>query len=129
MSELTLNTGIQIYVEAPTFQFGERGPEDVVEFAFDYKANGNTIEYIQRGCGCSSAYWDEDNNQIKGTLELSKAGNFQPGETPVSKDFLVYLNDGQKRYIADEAKQMVTNPNKTWFRLMIAGTVVIESKE
>ena len=128
MGEITKGNGLLVLTDADTFDFGrEVKPEDVLDYSFKFSGTGDQIEYIEKGCGCTSAYYDKETNTIKGQLDLAKAnGNteYPNGETAISKFIFVWLNDGQPRFIADPLKQKQQNPEKAWFKLSLVGTVV-----
>jgi hypothetical protein len=121
MPELTKSTGIGEYVDDPNFNFGTVGPEDTIDYEFDFKKSVADLEYIEKGCGCTSAYFMD--GKIKGQLDIAKAGQYQDGDNTVSKYVFVWLNDGQPRFMADTVKQKVANPEKKWFKVQVHGTV------
>lgn len=127
MAEITADKGLLVLVDKEKFLFGEQKEDAVVEYSFKFQGDSGQIEYIEKGCGCTSAYFNEEKGTIEGTLDLAKANGAQGysnGETAVNKYLFVWLNDGQKRFIADKQKQKLQNPKKSWFRLQLVGTVV-----
>ena len=122
MPELTKGSGLLDYIEDPIFKFENVGPTDIVDYEFPFKQSVQGIEYIEKGCGCTSAYFMD--GKIKGQLDLAKAhGNYEDGDTVISKFVFVWLNDGQPRFVADALKQKVPNPEKKWFKVQVTGTV------
>lgn len=125
MPELKNTNGGLTYVDSMTHYYGEVSEDAVIEYSFKFLKDGDEIEYLEKGCGCTSTEYSD--NEIKGTLNLAKAkGNtaYLPGETVVTKYVFVWLNDGQPRFIADSLKRKLQNPKKKWFRLTISGMVV-----
>ena len=112
-----------IPVSKTEFDFGQASPTDVIEFEFDYNDHPDSIHYLEKSCGCTSAYFED--GKIKGVLDLNKTGNYSSGETNVVKWVTIYLNDGEDRFIADDKKRKIINPNKGTIKLSIRGRVVV----
>lgn len=128
MAELTVNNGLTILVSSDKYDFGEVNPTDILDYEFPFHGSGDQIEYIEKGCGCTSAYYDAETNKIKGQLDIAKANgskDYPEGETAINKHLFVWLNDGQPRFVADAKKQKQSNPKKSWFRLNLVGSVVV----
>lgn len=126
MAEINKENGLLALVDNDTYDFGEVSQDAVIEYSFPFKGSDAQIEYIEKGCGCTSAYFE--NGAIAGSLDLPKAnGNreYEPGETAVQKSIVVWLNDGQPRFIPNHRKERMMNNNKSFFRLNIAGKVVV----
>lgn len=125
MAEINENNGLNALVNKTKHLFGEVKETDVLEYEFDFLGSPSQIEYIEKGCGCTSAFFKD--GKIKGTLDLKKANGSQAypnGETAIEKFIFVWLNDGQPRFVADELKQKVQNPLKAYFKLSLNGSVV-----
>lgn len=103
------------------FSFGTVKENDTVEFEFEFQGNKEDIQYIDKGCGCTDAYFED--GKIKGTLDISKASRYNPGLNPVNKYIHVYLNDGRGQYKADEKLRRVIDNDKESIRLQVAGMV------
>jgi hypothetical protein len=128
MAELIKDKGLEAYIDDPIYNFGEVGASDTIEYSFAFKTGGDVIEYVEKGCGCTSAYWDEENNAIAGSLDMARAApakGYSEGRTTVTKYVFVWLNDGRDRFTSDDKKQKVQNPDKEWFRLQLVGTVIV----
>jgi hypothetical protein len=129
MGEITKNSELAILVEDSIFNMGEVSPTDVIPYSFTFNGTADQIEYLEKGCGCTSTSYDEKNNKIVGTLDIQKAnGNkeYPNGESSINKYIFVWMNDGQPRFVANLQKQKLLNPKKTWFKLALTGTVVAE---
>lgn len=127
MGQITEVNGLDLFVENGVYNFGEVGPEDVIEYSIKFLKSADDIESVQKGCGCTSAYWDDEKHAIVGTLDMSKAGpagGYPTGETVITKYIFVWLNDGQPRFEADSKKQQRNNPQKAHLRLTLTGKVV-----
>lgn len=127
MAELNKENGLLTFVNYHQHDFGQVGPEETIEYSFEFLGSEQQIEYIEKGCGCTSAYWDAETNSIKGELDLSKANGSQEypkGETSVLKHIFVWMNDGQSRFVANSLKEKQHNPKKSFFRLELVGKVV-----
>lgn len=125
MAQVTSSNGLNMYVDSEEYNFGEVSGNAIVKFEFPFKRGAEEIEYIERNCGCSSAFYED--GKIKGELNISQANGSQEygeGETPIEKFIFVWLNDGHRRYLGDDKKQRQMNPLKSWFRLAIRGKVV-----
>jgi len=124
--ELTVNNGLLTLVDAAVFDFGEVGEKDIKSYAFEFKGSEDQIEYLEKGCGCSSAFYKD--GKIQGELDIAQANGNQPyneGESAINPKYIfVYLNDGEPRFIADSLKQKQANPAKTFFKLSLIGKVV-----
>lgn len=128
MAQLTMqNGGMAPFVKTAIFEMGERGPLEVVDYEFEFLGSPDQIEYVEKGCGCSTAYFED--GKIKGVLDMGKANGNQgwpPGESSVNKYVFIWLNDGEPRYIGNERKEKISNPKKSFFRLQLAGKVINE---
>lgn len=123
--QLTEANGVQLYFDNLVFNYGDVAGDAVVEYEFPFKGEADQIEYVEKGCGCTSAYYED--GKVKGQLELAKTAppnGYGDGSTPVMKYVFVYLNDGERRWVADERKQKQMNPNKSFVRLTLTGNVV-----
>ena len=128
MGQITNQNGLEVLVATDRYDFGEAKKDETIEYVFDFLGNADQIEYLEKSCGCSSAFFDEKEGVIRGKLDLSKAnGNseYSPGETAINKMVYVWLNDGQPRFIANHLKEKQQNPAKSWFRLDVVGKVVV----
>ena|SRR5688500_7227005 len=125
MAELTTTTGLNRFVDNNVLNLGEVSPTDKVSFSLPWLAKEEAIEYIDPVCRvCTSAGYED--GKISGVLDIAKTGmTFQPGETVVSKDVLVFLEDGQKRFIPGAKKIKQTNEFKTFIRIRLNAKVVI----
>lgn len=125
MAEITKANGLDEYVKDSIYKFGEVTPFDIVEYEFEFLGDPDDIGHVEKSCGCTSAYFKD--GKIKGQLNIQQAQrNYEKGENPMNKYIFVYLNDGQPRFIADQLKQRQINPEKKFFKLQLAGTVVKE---
>lgn len=115
------------YVSHSIYNFGEVSPTDVLEFEIEWYKDKSDIDYIVKGCGCTSAYFED--GKIKGTLDMQKAGNFSnPGITPVQKVFTVWLNDGHSQFRAkNERLEHELNPEKGQIRVTLFARVNVPS--
>ena len=107
--------------------FGEVGPDDVIDYNIPFKGDPELIEYIEKGCGCTSAFFRD--GAIQGQIHVNQANgnqNYQPGLTTINKYVTVYVNDGQPRFMSDNLKQRKTNPQKSWFRIKLTFSVVVD---
>lgn len=107
--------------------FGEVGPNDVLNYNVIFKGDPALIQYIEKGCGCTSAYFKD--GMIQGSINVNQANGSQdylPGSTVVNKYVTVYMNDGEPRFTSDDLKQRKTNPQKTWFRIKLTFNVIVD---
>ncbi len=113
------------------FSFEAVKPNDTVPFSFKLGEGltADDIEYVQAGCGCTDAYFDEETLSVVGHLDIAKAGVYNNLVNPVNKVVTVYFNDGQPRYAADSKKRMINNNKKKLQRLTIAGQVINEQAD
>lgn len=126
MAEINKENGLLALVDNDTYDFGEVSKDAVIEYSFPFKGSDAQIEYVEKGCGCTSAYFE--NGKIKGELNLAQANGgreYEAGDTAVQKSIVVWLNDGQSRFTANHRKERMMNNNKSFFRLNIAGKVVV----
>lgn len=114
------------YFKENIFKFGQVGPKDVINFEFEFDGDKKDIEYIDKGCGCTDAYFED--GKIKGTLNLAQAASYSEGLNPVNKYVIVYMNDGEPHYVRDEMLRRKINQDKHTERLQIAGMVLKESE-
>lgn len=124
MGQLTKNSGLLSYVDTDTWKFGTVSKDAELSFEFDFKQDEKVIDYIDPGCGCTKA-WFED-GKIKGTLSIPRAGNFVEGEHHVGKSVTVMLFPEIPYHIGGPKKEKKINENKPYLRLNIAGTVLVE---
>lgn len=129
MSEIKKDEIFQ-YVPFEIYRFNNVSQDAEVEFEFPYlKPDHNFVHYVDNGCGCTRA-WFED-GKVKGVLSVSKAGipldNGVPakGTHPINKTITVMLDPSEHYLVAGPKKEKVINQKKPWFRLTIAGTVVV----
>lgn len=121
--EINKNNGLSDFVDNDTFNFNEVSNTAQVEFEFPFKKDKDVIHYIDNGCGCTKA-WFED-GKIKGILSIDKAGQFQAGINPVNKIVTVML-DPQIQYITGgDKKEKIIDQNKRYFRLTLVGRVSV----
>lgn len=129
MAELTSETGLLNYIDNTKHVFENVKSTDKVEFSFPWKAPVTAIEYIESGCPvCTKAWYDFEKNAIVGVLDLSRAnGNnhYLKGTTAVDKDIMVWINDGQQRFVPNDKLQKTTNQLKPFIRIKISGTVLV----
>ena len=113
------------YVSTPLYNFGEVKKDQVLDFSIDWMVDPNQIDYIQRGCGCTRVYYED--NKIKGTLDMNKAGRFEAsGKTPVTKSFSIFLKDGEPHFVGDPTtKEFKLNDKKQNIRVNLYATVVV----
>lgn len=129
MSEIKKD-GVFEYVPFEIYRFKDVSLETEVQFEFPYLKDPDFIDYVDNGCGCTRA-WFED-GKIKGILSVSKAGVpvdengvFLKGVHPINKTISVMLDPSQKYLEGGAKKEKVINQNKPWFRLTLAGTVEV----
>lgn len=127
MAEITKATGLYLYVDETTGKFKNVAKDAELQFEFAYKQEGSTIDYIEGGCGCTKAWYDEEAKNIKATLSIAKSGTFQAGENGVNKYVTVMLNPGVPYLIGGPKKERIVNEEKPFFRLTLAGTVYVDA--
>lgn len=120
--ELNENNGLSVLINDATYNFGDVKEDDVIKYEFEFLGNPNQIQYIEKGCGCTSAYFED--GKIKGELDMAKAQSYESGENQVNKYVYVWLNDGQPRFMANNKKEKITNQNKAYFVLKLIGKVI-----
>lgn len=125
MAEIKKETGLLLMVDKDIINLGEAKKDDVFDYEFEFKGTPEQIEYIEKSCGCTSAYFED--GKIKGKLDISKTqtSDFPEGETVITKYIFVWLNDGQSRFIANERKERIGNPIKSYFKLTLTAKVVV----
>lgn len=109
------------YFEKQIVTLGERTEEEVVEFEFPFTGEPDDIQYIQKSCGCTDAYFKD--GAVRGTLDMKTAGRYQKGSNSVTKSIQVIMNDGKDRWISDDEKRIKPNPEKEIARLTITAVV------
>ena len=129
MAELTEQTGLLNYVDATRFSFQNAKHSDKLEFSFPWKGPSSAIQYIESSCPvCTKAWFDFEKNAVVGLIDLARANGgseYVKGVTAVDKEVLVWINDGQERFVPNEKLQKITNQLKPFIRIKISGTVLI----
>lgn len=121
MSEVIKKEELDRYIDGRVFKFENAGHKDVVSFEFPFKATEDVIDYIEPGCGCTKA-WFED-GKICGTLTIANVGGLNPeGSTAINKVVTVMLDPGERYLIAGEKKVKRVNEKKRFIKLTLAGT-------
>lgn len=124
MAELNPQIGSTNYVDESLHSFGTASKDDIIKGSFGWKAPIDTIQYIEPSCtGCTKT-WLED-NVIHYELTISKVQTFTKGQTTVTKDIFIWLNDGQERFISNDKKQKILNPLKQYIKYRITGLVIV----
>lgn len=111
------------YVPFNIWNFQAKSGKDVLRFEFPYLGDPEFIDYVEPGCGCTDA-WYED-GKIKGILEIERAGTYASGTNAINKTLTVMLDPTQRYLIPGEQKRKKVNQDKPWLRLSLAGTVII----
>lgn len=122
--EVTTSNGLTMLVETHEYNFGQVGPKDVINYDFKFLGLPSQIEYIEKTCGCTSAFLE--GGYFKGEIDMAAAGDYKPGENTVTKWVYVWLNDGYPRFIANERKEKQLNQLKSYFKLKIYGQVIVD---
>jgi hypothetical protein len=124
MAELNANTGSSEYVDELIHSFGSTTKDGIVKNSFGWKGTIDDIQYLEASCSHCTKVWYED-NVIHYELTISKVQTFAKGQTTVTKDIYIWLNDGNERFISNDKKQKVLNPDKKYIKYRITGLVLV----
>lgn len=123
MANLNGTEDIRKFIDDEPVQLGQDLEKDAqVPFEIAFKGQDSDIFFVFGGCHCTDAFYED--GKIKGTINIARSQYDR--ETGVLTQYvMVYMNDGRDFYLQDSKKRRVSNPDKDWFRITLAGKVKI----
>lgn len=107
-------------LEKSTILLGDMSKTDKVKFKVKFNGTREDIQYINNGCPCTKATFDD--GYIVGSVDAALIG-VGKGSTTINKTVTIYENDGEAEFIAREDLRRIPNPNKGMHRLILTGVI------
>ena len=122
------------YVEDNVSPIGNVKYDDIVEFEIQLKEDNEfPLEYIAVSCGCTKITSTKEEvletGTIVGKITVSNTGvPKEPGTHVINRTLVLYMEDGNPEFKANENFQKVANPEKTRETVTMVGLCTVDEE-